>query len=60
MLTVISVLAGRVREPRLSDLKRLDRVYRYLNGNRNLCIVFKGNVKLCIEVYADAAFMARP
>jgi ribonuclease HI len=60
ILTVISVLAGRVREPRLSDLKRLDRVYRYLNGNRNLCIVFKGNMKLCVEVYADVAFMARP
>ena len=60
ILTVVSVLAGRVREPRLSDLKKLDRVYQYLNGNGNLCIVFKGDKRLYIDVYADAAFMTRP
>ena len=35
ILTVISVLAGRVREPRLTDLKRLDREYQYLDENWN-------------------------
>jgi len=59
ILTVISILCGRVREPRVSDLKILDRVYQYLNGSKDLCVVFKGNQPLKIEVYSDASYMTR-
>jgi len=60
ILTVISVLCGRVREPRIQDLERLDRVYQYLNNTRNLCVVFDSCKTLEIEIYSDASYMTRP
>jgi hypothetical protein len=60
ILTVISILCGRVREPRESDMMILDRVYQYLNGSADLSVVFKGNQPLDIVIYSDASFLSRP
>jgi len=57
LLTTTSVSAGKVQEPRILNWDVLDRLYAYLNGNRDLTIVFKGGVPLVIDMYGDAAYM---
>ena len=54
----IGFLTTRVREPDVDDVRKLDRVLKYLNGTRELCLVFRGDgtgqLSMCVSI--DAAF----
>ena len=58
ILLAISFLTTRVRSPDENDLKKLKRVIMYLNGTRDLFLVFKGDGsrKLVLNASIDASF----
>ena len=56
ILLPISFLAGRVTCCTERDGKALDQVYRYLNGARDLCLVYPKSVPAQFEAFVDASF----
>jgi len=56
LLTAISFLTTRVLYPTDQDWKKLERVIKYLNGTRDLCLSIKAHKPLEIKAYIDASF----
>jgi hypothetical protein len=58
----VSFLTTRVRDPDDDDWKKLRRVLMYLNGTRELCLVFSGDGSKEFSLYVsiDAAFGLHP
>ena len=54
----VSFLTTRVREPTEEDWLKLRRLLKYINGTRDLCLVFNGNASgsLLMFVSIDASF----
>jgi hypothetical protein len=54
----VSFLTTRVRNPTEEDWKKLRRLLMYLNGTRDMCLVFAGDGtrKICVGVSIDASF----
>jgi hypothetical protein len=58
LLLAISFLTTRVRAPDVDDKKKLDRVLKYINGTRDLHLVFEGDgsKRLILHTSVDASF----
>lgn len=59
ILTAISFLTTRVREPTEEDERKLDRVLKYLNGTRTLNLTLERDEGPC-KAYIDASFGVHP
>jgi hypothetical protein len=56
ILLAVSLLCGQVTAPTLQDWDRLERVYRYLNGQQDRYIRYASGGKISIETFIDASF----
>jgi hypothetical protein len=55
ILLPISFLSSQVNDVREEDIEDLDRVFRYLNGNRDHAIQYRTGAKVEISAYIDAS-----
>jgi histone deacetylase 1/2 len=56
ILLPVGVLASRVSEPTNSDMKKLKRVCRYVNGSRELGLVLKAGSSMEVIAFVDASY----
>ena len=56
ILTSISFLAKRVKEPTEQDERKLHKVVRYVRGTKHLGIVLEGDKNLSVLAYVDASY----
>jgi hypothetical protein len=56
ILTAVSFLCSRVREPNDDDLRKLTRVHAYLMKTRNLVLRYACGCKVDVVAYVDASF----
>ena len=56
LLTAISFLSKRVKSATVQDMKKLQRVIRYLRGTSTLGIILQANNYVCIYAYVDASY----
>jgi hypothetical protein len=56
LLLAVNVLSSYVKSPNQEDMDRLDRVYRYLNANKERRIDFWRDAKVEVCSYIDASF----
>jgi hypothetical protein len=56
ILLVISHLASQVTKPNDNDRAALEKVYRYLNGSKDLRVKVKKRTSVNFEVFIDASF----
>ena len=56
LLTAVAFLTTRVLSPNEQDWKKLERVVKYLNGTKDLCLRISANNNFTIEAYIDASF----
>ena len=53
----VSALSSRSVVPKKSDLNRLHRIFRYLNGTKDAFMTFKAGGSVSLSVFVDASFM---
>ena len=56
LLTAVSFLTRRVAEPDVDDLKKLQRLLRYINATRDLPLVIRPDQGLQVHAYVDASY----
>ena len=56
LLTAISFLTKRVTAPYISDLRKLERLVRYIRGTQELGIVLEGSKQISVLGYVDASY----
>ncbi len=60
LLTALSFLTTRVKQPTIQDMDKLRRVLRYLNGSRELGLTLKAESPCKVFLYCDASFAVHP
>eukprot|EP01036_Dinobryon_divergens_P034084 gene34084-44039_t len=56
ILTTVAFLATRVSKSTDEDWSKLERLLKYINHSRDLCLTLQAGEKLCVEAYIDASF----
>jgi hypothetical protein len=56
ILTAVSFLVKRVNGPTVEDMKKLERVIRYIRGTKEMGIILEANVNLGVYGYIDASY----
>lgn len=56
ILLAVSYLTTRVTNPNENDMKKLSRIFKYLNGSSDQVLTLGGNSDLVIKAHIDAAF----
>jgi hypothetical protein len=56
ILLAVSFLTTRVQCPDNDDMNKLNRVFKYLNGSRELGLVLRASEPLAVKSYIDAAY----
>jgi hypothetical protein len=59
ILTAVSHLASRVKDPDIGDVRKLERVYRYLRSTRDVKLVLREG-DLNFKAYVDASYGCHP
>ena len=60
ILTAVSFLTTRVQAPDDDDLKKLERLLKYLNKTKDLCMIISPSCIDEVEVYVDASYGTHP
>lgn len=60
LLTAVSFLTTRVQDPDEDDLKKLERLIKYLKGTRELVLTLEADDLTQIHVYIDASYAVHP
>ena len=56
ILTAVSFLTKRVQSPTEEDMRKLERVIRYIRGTAELGIIIEARVNLGVYAYVDASY----
>jgi histone deacetylase 1/2 len=56
ILTAVSFLTKRVQSPTEEDMRKLERVIRYIRGTADLGIIIEARVNLGVYAYVDASY----
>ena len=56
ILMVCSYLASRVNEPNDSDMKKIDRLYNYIDSTKDMFLIYKYGCPIELKVYSDASY----
>ena len=56
LLTAISFLTKRITAPYISDLRKFERLVRYIRGTQELGIVLEGSKQISVLGYVDASY----
>lgn len=56
ILTAVSFLTKRVQSPTDEDMRKLERVIRYIRGTRDMGIIIEARVNLGVFAYVDASY----
>ena len=56
----VSALSSRSVHPKKSDMTRLHKIFRYLNGTKEAYMIFKAGGHVSLSAFVDASFMTHP
>ena len=56
LLTAVSYLTTRVKHPTVEDEKKLERVLKYMNGTKELCLRLSADKGMIVTAHIDASF----
>ena len=56
----VSALSSRSVQPKKSDMTRLHKIFRYLNGTKEAYMTFKAGGRVSLSAFVDASFMTHP